>query len=79
MFAKIKHKIMEYTISVHKDEASGWYCGQCVQVPAAISLGATLDELMDNMKDAISMILQYNKDKVRQSSGKVFYRKLALV
>ena len=69
---------MEYTISVHKD-SGGWYIGQCVQVPAAISEGATLDELMDNMKDAISMILQYNKDKMRLSGNKVFYRKVAVV
>lgn len=72
---------MEYTISVHKDSESGWYTGQCVQIPNAISQGATLDELMDNMKDAISMILEYNKEKIKERQGneKIFYRKVAVV
>ena len=54
---------MEYTILIHKDEKSGWYCGQCEQLPGAISQGATFEELMENMKDAISLILEYNKEK----------------
>ena len=48
---------MEYTVIIHKDEESGWYTGKCVQVPAAMSQGKTIAELMDNMKDAISMVL----------------------
>ena len=48
---------MEYTVIIHKDEESGWYTGKCVQVPAAMSQGKTIAELMDNMKDAISLVL----------------------
>ena len=47
---------MEYTVLIHKDEESGWYSGKCVQIPAAMSQGKTLDELMENMKDAIHSI-----------------------
>jgi predicted RNase H-like HicB family nuclease len=37
---------MEYTIIIEKDPESGWYVGKCIQVPAAMSQGETLDELM---------------------------------
>lgn len=71
---------MEYTIIIEKDPESGWYVGKCIQVPAAMSQGETLDELMENMKDAISLVLDYYKEKARKSSRSgVFYRKLALV
>ncbi|MBR6438652.1 MAG: type II toxin-antitoxin system HicB family antitoxin [Bacteroidales bacterium] len=71
---------MEYTILIHKDEKSGWYCGQCEQLPGAISQGATFEELMENMKEAISLILEYNKEKARENfkGERIFYRKLAM-
>ena len=56
---------MDYTILIHKDEKSGWYIGKCIQVPGAMSQGETLDELMENMKDAISLVLDYYKEKAR--------------
>ena len=48
---------MEYTVIIHKDDKSGWYTGKCMQVPGAMSQGRTLDELIENMKDAISLML----------------------
>lgn len=71
---------MEYTIIIHKDETSGWYIGKCLQVPGAMSQGATLDELMENMKDAISLMLECYRDEAREAYAgeKVFYRKVAI-
>ena len=60
IFAGAKQTNMEYTILIHKDVEGGWYCGQCQQLPGAISQGKTLDELMENMKDAIQLVLEYN-------------------
>ena len=60
IFAGEKQINMEYTILIHKDVEGGWYCGQCQQLPGAISQGKTLDELMENMKDAIQLVLEYN-------------------
>ena len=72
---------MEYTIIIKKDPESGWYVGKCLQVPAAMSQGETLDELMENMKDAICLVVDYYRDRERKNNGRtgVFYRKLALV
>ena len=71
---------MEYSIIIEKNPETGWYCGQCKQLPEALSQGKTLDELMANMKEAISLVLEYNKEKVRENfkGERVFYRKLAL-
>ena len=46
-----------------------------------MSQGRTLDELMENMKDAIGLVLDYYKEQVRSqySNERVFYRKLAMV
>ena len=66
---------MEYTISIQKDAKSGWYCGQCVQLPAAISQGETLNELMENMKDAILLVLDGCSTSSR---NKRYYRKANL-
>lgn len=71
---------MEYTIIIKKDKKSGWYVGKCVQVPGAMSQGETVDELMENMKDAITTILECYKEEAKESfnNSGVFYRKLAL-
>lgn len=49
--------IMEHTIIIEQNPETGMYVGQCLQVPAAISQGNTCEELMDNMKDAIDLVL----------------------
>ena len=51
---------MEYTIYIEPNE-DGWLTGQCEQFPQAISQGENLDDLMENMKDAIE--LAYQKEK----------------
>ena len=54
-----------------------WKAGQ---LPAAISQGDTYGELMENMKDAISLVLDYYRDKAAAEARgrRVFYRKLAI-
>jgi predicted RNase H-like HicB family nuclease len=40
------------------------FSGQCVELPAAISQGKTLEELRQNMKEAILLVLgsQHSKE-----------------
>ena len=54
---------MKCTVIIEKDEKSGWYAGQFCEFPEALSQGKTIDELMDNMKEAISLIVEYKRDK----------------
>lgn len=72
---------MEYTVIIEKDPKTGTYTGQCVQLPAAISQGDTYEELMENIKDAIRLVLEYYREKAAtENRGRhVFYRKLAMV
>ena len=71
---------MEYTIIIEKNE-NGWYTGQCEQVPEAISQGATVDELKENMADAIKMVLDYKKEETRRryQGRNIFRRRVAVL
>jgi predicted RNase H-like HicB family nuclease len=51
---------MKYTICIEKNE-DGWFTGQCEQLPQAISQGKDMDDLMENMKDAIELVLEVKK------------------
>ena len=57
---------MEYTIRIKKDTKSGWFTGQCEQIPEAISQGKDLKELMLMMEDAIMLILECKRDEYRK-------------
>ncbi|MGA7369789.1 MAG: type II toxin-antitoxin system HicB family antitoxin [Nitrososphaeraceae archaeon] len=51
-----------YSVIVVKEEDGG-YSGRCVEYPGAISQGDTLEELKENMKDAISLIQRSYRDE----------------
>lgn len=46
-----------FTIRVTKDPTGG-FSGKCLELPAAISEGETLEELRDNMKEVIQLVLE---------------------
>jgi predicted RNase H-like HicB family nuclease len=52
----MKHSSRKYTL-VYRKEEEGGYSGHCLELPGAISQGETLDELKENMVDAILLIL----------------------
>jgi len=53
---------MKYNIYIEKNE-DGWLTGQCEQLPQAISQGENIEDLMENMKDAIELVLEYQREK----------------
>ena len=70
---------MEYTIIIEKN-ANGWYTGQCEQIPEAISQGETLDELKENMADAIKMVIDFKREETRkQYLGRKYFRRRVAV
>lgn len=71
---------MEYSIIIEKDPESGWYVGQCSQLPEAISQGETLEDLMNNMKEAIELVVESRKEDMKKMylNRKVFHRKLTV-
>jgi predicted RNase H-like HicB family nuclease len=56
---------MKYTISIETND-DGWLTGQCEQLPQAISQGENLKDLMENMQDAIELVLDYQRDRYRK-------------
>jgi predicted RNase H-like HicB family nuclease len=52
----------EFTIIVEEPEGGG-FSGQCKELPTAISQGKTLEELEENMKDTIELVLEIQEDR----------------
>ena len=52
---------MEYTAIIEKT-SNGWYIAQCEQVPGALTQGKTLAEVQENLKEAISLVLESEKE-----------------
>ena len=66
---------MNYT-AIIKDVGDGWYMGQCEQVPGAITQGRTVDEVQENLKEAIALVLASEKDRFQRSyQGEKFIRR----
>ena len=68
-------KDMEYTAIIEKTD-DGWYMAQCEQVPGAITQGKTIEEVKENIKEAIALILDCEKEDVRmRNKGRRFIRR----
>jgi predicted RNase H-like HicB family nuclease len=52
---------MKFTAIIENGE-DGWFVGQIEEVPAAISQGKTIEELKENLADALRLILDTNKE-----------------
>ena len=51
----------EYTVIIEKDE-DGFYVGEVVEIPGCYSQGETIEELMENIKEAIQASLEDTND-----------------
>lgn len=47
---------MKFTAIIEQGE-NGWFVGQIEEVPAAMSQGKTVEELKENLLDALRLIL----------------------
>ena len=52
---------MEYT-AIFQKMNNGWYFAQCEQVPGAMTQGATIEEAKENLKEALQLVLEAEKD-----------------
>ena len=52
---------MKFTAVIEKGE-NGWFVGQVEEMPAAISQGKTIEELKENLLDAMRLLLDTNKE-----------------
>jgi predicted RNase H-like HicB family nuclease len=59
----------QFTIRYQYEEEGG-FSGQCLDLPGAISQGETIEDLIENMKDAINLILQSITEEANQKDKK---------
>ena len=52
---------MKFTAIIEQGE-NGWYVGQVEELPAAMSQGKTIEELKENLLDAMRLLLDTNKE-----------------
>ena len=66
---------MSYTIIIHRDEQEGGFWCECPQLPGCYTQGETVDELMQNMKEAVALYLeepegvQFPIEEIRELGG----------
>jgi predicted RNase H-like HicB family nuclease len=71
---------MEYTAIIEQTN-DGWYIAHCAEVPNAHTQGKTIEEVVDNLKEAVDLILSCEREiSIRKfAQNKVFYQKMAIV
>ena len=70
-------KHADLTILIQHDEEFGLYIGQIEEFPAAISQGKTIEELQINLKDALKLHLEVQKDQlIKDYAEKKFERRI---
>lgn len=52
---------MKFTAIIEKAE-NGWFVGQVEEIPAALAQGKTVEEVKENLLDALKLILDVNKE-----------------
>ena len=69
---------MEYT-AIIEQTSDGWYIGHCAEVPNAHTQGVTIEEVVENLKEAVDLILSCEREiSIRKyAKDEVFYQKMA--
>jgi predicted RNase H-like HicB family nuclease len=58
---------MQYTVVLEPQEEGG-FTVQCVEIPGAISQGETREEALANIREAIELVLEVQRDELRKKS-----------
>lgn len=65
---------MKLTAIIEKSN-DGWYVGQIEEIPAAISQGKTIEEVKSNLLDALTLLLEVNRETTeKEYLGKTVIR-----
>ncbi|HIJ06165.1 MAG: Uncharacterized protein XD87_0354 [candidate division WS6 bacterium 36_33] len=58
---------MRYTVVLEPQEDGG-FTVQCVEIPGAISQGDTRQEALDNIKEAIELVLEVQNEELQKKT-----------
>ncbi len=53
---------MQFTVKLEESDEGG-YTAQCLELPAAISEGDTKEEALENIKEAIQLVLEVSREQ----------------
>ena len=53
---------MKLTVTIDRDEDGAWIV-ECPSIPGCVSQGTTIDEALDNIKDAIKLCLEVRAER----------------
>jgi predicted RNase H-like HicB family nuclease len=66
---------MSTTFTAVFEQDGQWWVGSVEELPGANTQGATLAEARENLKEAVQLVLEANRELARrESEGKVFIR-----
>lgn len=54
-------KIMKFLVTIQRDE-DGWVVAECPALPGCVSQGASLEDALANIRDAIELSLQTRQE-----------------
>ncbi|MHB1909364.1 MAG: type II toxin-antitoxin system HicB family antitoxin [Nitrososphaerales archaeon] len=60
-----------FTVRMKEDPDSGWFAVQCVELPEAISQGKTKKEALENIKEAIELVLEEREAQAKRQGGRL--------
>jgi len=72
-------KKLNYTAIIEKSD-DGWYVGQVQEIPEAIAQGKTIEELKQNLLDALELVIDFHREQTNSlyEGRKIIKRKLNL-
>lgn len=59
--------MMKLTAVIEKSN-DGWYVGQVEEMPAAISQGKTIEEVKNNLADAVTLLMETKRELLEKES-----------
>jgi predicted RNase H-like HicB family nuclease len=63
-----------------KETDDGWFLGQVEEVPEAMSQGKTIEELMENLEDALCLILELRREEtLKHYIGEKFFTRQIVI
>ena len=69
--------MQKYTIVIHEDPDGGFW-GEVPALPGCYSQGETVDELSDNIREAIAGVLEVLKEEGREPEAHVQFLDIAV-
>ncbi len=63
-----------------KETDDGWFFGQIEEVPEAMSQGKTIEELIKNLEDALSLVLELRREEtLKNYNGEKYFTRQIVI